>query len=697
MVCGFQVCASGIRPLVVVPFPKCLDWVNYPENMRAMIGHLSTKPVLLRIGVLLGLVVALGVVSMVSSAFIARTLEGLAVAVNQSGSLRMQSYRIGVALADQTLGPPGRAERIAALAGEFDARLESPRLAWAASQGSGGAVGAAYERVWDTWRDRMRPTLESELHRLREGPVAEGPGAGSAVTSYLQEVDGFVMEIDELVALLEQVAEGRIVRLQEVQAGALILTVLMAAFTLVLVVLRFIVPLGELLQVADRARRGDFSGRTRFTGNDELGRVGAGLNRMGEDLSELYRELERRVEEKTLDLARSNQSMELLYHVGTRLNASAISEPMLARILQETQARLGVGPVTLCLQDDPELERGRLTITTRTQAQQQGACSGAGCLACKDGVSRGLFDLPLANGGWRRVASFPVEDRGERFGVLIVDLVPGQGAAALASWQGRALGTLAGNLGTALKLHERMREGRRLALHEERGILARELHDSLAQSLSYLKIQAARLSAALDAGDGPRARLVLGELREGVSSAYRQLRELLTTFRLKMDDRGLTSALEATVQEFRGRGTTAIELDNRLPAVLLTPNEEIHVLQIVREALSNVNRHAEARHAWVRLVLQGEAVEVEVADDGRGIRPATDRVRHYGHAIMGERAQTLGGRLEVETSVGGGTRVRVRFRHRSATEGEAGGLTGRVLPAPSNSAEGSRPYAQQSG
>lgn len=83
MVCGFQVCASGIRPLVVVPFPKCLDWVNYPENMRAMIGHLSTKPVLLRIGVLLGLVVALGVVSMVSSAFIARTLEGLAVAVNQ--------------------------------------------------------------------------------------------------------------------------------------------------------------------------------------------------------------------------------------------------------------------------------------------------------------------------------------------------------------------------------------------------------------------------------------------------------------------------------------------------------------------------------------------------------------------------------------------------------------------------------------
>lgn len=542
----------------------------------------------------------------------------------------------------------------------------------------------------------MLPALTGELHRLGGGAVEGGPAAGPHGIDYLRELDGFVMEIDDLVALLEQVAEGRIARLQKVQAAALMLTILLTAYALLLVVRRFVLPLGELLQVADRARLGDFSGRTRFTGDDELGRMGAGLNRMGEALSELYGELERRVQEKTLDLARSNQSMELLYHVGTRLNATAISEPVLKRILEEAQDRLGVGPVTLCLQDDPELERGRLTITTRGLTQQQGACSAAGCLACRDGVSQGVFELPLANGARRQVASFPVEDRGERFGVLIVDLIQAQDEwLGLAPWQGRVLGTLAGNLGTVLKLHERMREGRRLALHEERGILARELHDSLAQSLSYLKIQAARLSAALDAEDEPRARSVLGELREGISSAYRQLRELLTTFRLTMDDRGLNSALESTVEEFRGRGTTAIELDNRLPAVLLTPNEEIHVLQIVREALSNVIRHADARHAWVRLLQGGETVEVEIADDGRGIQPKPDQVRHYGHSIMVERAQTLGGGLEVETSVGGGTCVRVRFRHRSGTEGEPGGAIGRVSTIQSGPVEGAKAYAHQ--
>ncbi len=128
-----------------------------------------------------------------------------------------------------------------------------------------------------------------------------------------------------------------------------------------------------------------------------------------------------------------------------------------------------------------------------------------------------------------------------------------------------------GRPGAALNLQQRVRESRRLVLHEERSIIARELHDSLAQSLSCLKIQVTRFSAALnDPNDRQAPNLVLGELREGINSAYRYLRELLTTFRLKMDDRGLHRALEATVQEFRVRSAADIGLDNGLLATLLT-------------------------------------------------------------------------------------------------------------------------------
>jgi two-component system nitrate/nitrite sensor histidine kinase NarX len=285
---------------------------------------------------------------------------------------------------------------------------------------------------------------------------------------------------------------------------------------------RVIRPLGELLACADRVSQGDFSGRTRFAGNDELGRLGVAVNLMSESLSRLYGALEQRVAEKTRDLARTNHSLELLYRSAKILN-------------------------------------------------------------------------------------------------------------------------------------------------EERSILARELHDSLAQSLSYLKIQVTRLAAALEApGDGAKPREILEELREGISSAYRQLRELLTTFRLKMDDRGLGRALEETVQEFRSRSAVDIQLDDRLPLNLLSPNEEIHVLQIVREALSNVIRHAHARRAYVRLCLDDGTVAVEVRDDGRGYAPPKDHVRHYGLTIMRERTLSLDGQLDLETPPEGGTRVRLHFRHRWA-------------------------------
>jgi two-component system nitrate/nitrite sensor histidine kinase NarX len=255
-----------------------------------------------------------------------------------------------------------------------------------------------------------------------------------------------------------------------------------------------------------------------------------------------------------------------------------------------------------------------------------------------------------------------VRDRDRAFGVLLIDLPPD---CAAEPWQERLLKTLAGHIGTAVNLQQRTREGRRLVLHEERTIIARELHDSLAQSLSYLKIQVTRLAAALrDPDNGAEPLAVLDELREGISSAYRQLRELLTTFRLKVDERGLTRALEATVQEFRDRGALDIRLDNAVPASLLSPNEEIHVLQIVREALSNVTRHARASHARVGLELHDGQVEVLIEDDGQGIAGRTAAAHHYGMTIMRERALSLDGALTCECGPGGGTRIRVQFSPR---------------------------------
>ncbi|WP_147431070.1 histidine kinase [Thiocapsa rosea] len=624
--------------------------------------------ILLSVGLLMAVVVVLAILSMVLSGSVGRATEGLAAAVNQSGSLRMQSYRIGMALADARGPADLRADRVAALAEELEQRLASPRLADIIPRRAGEEIRAGYERIRSDWNGRMRPLVSADIARLR---AFDRGGSGDPPTmAYLADVDGFVEQIDALVGELERITEARLAMLCVVQAVALILTVIVVLVTMVLVIGRVIQPLAELLECADRSRRGDFTRRTRFTGSDELGRLGEAMNRMAADLSHLYADLEGRVAEKTRDLERTNHTLELLYGVGQALHESSISTPTFERVLQEIRVKLRLRAVTLCLEDAPDLRSdldphrkdAPACMTARAEGEQRFACLSEACTVCREAEPYHPLLRTLGRGERRAPVSFTVADQDRPFGVLVVELDRDQ---SLPRWQGRLLSSLATLIGTALSLHRRQRDARRLALFEERGVIARELHDSLAQSLSYLKIQASRLDALLRAGAEPeRARDVLAELREGANNAYRQLRELLTTFRLKMDDRGLNAALEATVAEFREHGTTEIRLDNRLPALLLSPNEEVHVLQIVREALSNVIRHAGAPHALLRLAAGDAGIRVTLDDDGRGIDPHAVPRGHYGLSIMRERAAGLGGDIEIAPGPHGGTRVRLTFPSR---------------------------------
>ena len=219
-------------------------------------------------------------------------------------------------------------------------------------------------------------------------------------------------------------------------------------------------------------------------------------------------------------------------------------------------------------------------------------------------------------------------------------------------------------LALSMGFQAREQESRRVALLEERAVIARELHDSLAQSLSYIKFQLARLQTNFGSqliASGADA--VVNEMREGLDNAYRELRELLTTFRVQMDVRGLDHVLKQAIEEFSQRSSLNITLDNRLQECCLSVNEEFHLLHVVREALSNIVRHSGAKRATIALVLQssGEVV-ITIDDDGKGLTFDEAKPHHYGLAIMTERAYCLGGTIEVLPRRRGGTRVRLLFR-----------------------------------
>ena len=272
-------------------------------------------------------------------------------------------------------------------------------------------------------------------------------------------------------------------------------------------------------------------------------------------------------------------------------------------------------------------------------------------------------DVDLEQGGERHSVALcfiPLHEHGRLMGQLVFEAPVGfrleAAQAKLAMVIARQISSAIGALNVAYDL-------RSVALFEERAAIARELHDSLAQSLSYMKIQTARLQAALSARKPvEEAEAVLGELREGLNSGYRKLRELLTTFRVNLGPGGLQAGLEETMQEIRERSALAVTLDYRMGSCRLSSNEEVHVLHVVREALSNAVRHAEADRVAVSLEYDANRyLTVTIDDDGRGIEFGADRRFHHGMAIMEDRVHSLGGTLVVTARPGGGTRVRFRF------------------------------------
>ena len=430
---------------------------------------------------------------------------------------------------------------------------------------------------------------------------------------------------------------------------------LVGVLTLFLARNDLILPLRDLLAFAANVGRGNLAARTEHTGNDELGRLGQAFNHMAEDLSRLYQNLEARVAEKTAELTIANRSLELLYHSIARLYNGPVVPDTYAILLKDLENVLGVGHGLACMVETGAAQARVIASTLRADSNDADMC---GLMSCDECLAHPkLVVHPMQDG--RRVLSLPLKDTEHHYGVLQLEMPPGK---ELAQWQTQLLDALSRHIGIAIGTAKRTEQSRRLSLLEERAALGRDLHDSLAQSLAYMKIQVSRLKPLVDDPQrGDAAREVLEELREGLNSAHRQLRELLTTFRLRIEGEGLAAALQATVTELGNRGDIPISLDVHLAGCTLTPNEEIHALQIVREALSNVLNHAQARHAQVSLNCASDgSVSATITDDGIGIHQAAG-AHHYGMTIMEERAKNLGGQLMVENLPTLGARVTLRF------------------------------------
>jgi len=628
--------------------------------------NLETSPVrrrkslLLRLGIAMATITTLAIIGMLSSVLIARTLDGFAAAINQAGTLRMQSYRIASSLVHLEPEPGERAgTETEALVNEYNQRLLSPRIHSVLDKGASERVMLAYQRVEQHWKRQMEPPLQAYI-AARKGSL-DHTYAENQKTFYLANVDGFVRDIHHFVKVLELDAEENTQQLHLIQLISLVLTLIVVFVSLYLTHINVLLPLRDLLVCANAARRRDFSVRSKYLSDDELGQLGSAFNLMAEDLSRIYEDLENRVKEKTANLEHSNRSLELLYATSRRLSESSPTVAVLTDLIHDIERLTGCSGGSICLGRPGDKQAYRLA-TTQAAPESRTDCLGLECCNCFGNGDSHLFEVDEGEAGCSRFLSIPIRDQEQQFGALVLEL-PGSAQQGLDEWQQRLLEAVASHIAISINMARQASQSRMLSLQEERSVIARELHDSLAQSLSYLKIQVSRLEKEIREGNGPMAILqVSGMLRKGLNGAYRQLRELLTTFRLRINPEGLSAALEDTVNEYRERSNIQIAFSDRIANCQFNPNAEIHVIQIVREALSNVLRHSNATRASVDVACSADGmVNVLIDDDGIGLGEESEMLRHYGLPIMQERAEWLGGRLVIGESPSGGTRVTLAF------------------------------------
>jgi signal transduction histidine kinase len=205
-------------------------------------------------------------------------------------------------------------------------------------------------------------------------------------------------------------------------------------------------------------------------------------------------------------------------------------------------------------------------------------------------------------------------------------------------------------------------EQRLSMLLEDRNRIGRDLHDCVLQSLYAIGLNLAaarRLPFQGSAGSQECHDCIIEQLNRLIHDVRRMIQSLETGTVQEFD---LVSELSTLISIYQQTGHLQIESDLQPDAIdILTNEEEQEILSIVREALSNCVRHANATRATVALRTRGSRVRVSISDDGIGFAAADGRHQGYGLANMAARAKKIGGTLRVQSRVGRGTHVIAEF------------------------------------
>lgn len=441
-------------------------------------------------------------------------------------------------------------------------------------------------------------------------------------------------------------------------------------------------PIAALIFAAQEVAAGSFGRKITVTTGDELEELAEQFNAMSAELQASYAHLEQRVTDRTKELAALNA---IAAAVSRSLDLNEILEHALEKTLEviglnagaafrlEEDAHDGASLILMAHRGVPEEVARRLErLPIAASAAGLAAREGYPTVMSVSDYPEGELKATLERAGTQLVIAVPFLAKGRLMGAIML------GSRDSRRLSAEDLGLLAGigqQVGVAVENARLYQQAEQLAVIKERQRLARELHDSVTQSLYSLTLLAEAGRRLMGSGDTERVKAYLGRLGETAQQALKEMRLLVYELRpMALETEGLVGALQQRLDAVEKRAGVQARLlvevgaQSVEPLHLPAPLEE-GLYRIAQEALNNALKHAAANAVVVRIHAEDDCVQLEVTDNGKGFDVAAVRDQGgLGLVSMRERAERLGGVLTILSAPGEGTTVRVNVGTRRDSE-----------------------------
>lgn len=487
----------------------------------------------------------------------------------------------------------------------------------------------------------------------------------------LAMIERFTDQISILVSIIEADNTSSIILLRWLQAFLIVMAISSAFLTSILLRRLIILPLNRLRVGMENIRQGDFNNHIEITVNNEIGEITTGFNRMSHYLGRMYYDLETLVDEKTEELNIKHANLTFLYNVSSILQNSKdidyIASHFLDLVMEMSKASGGIIRILNPTKNSTDViassgfEAGFLNAP---QCNQLNECyCGIALLKQKSIQHQDLSDESTVEALCQKykldhLVSFKLSMTDETLGSLSLffqsrDHFNDENSHIIES-ASRQLGLILDNL-----RFEQL--DRQMAILEERNLMAQGLHDSIAQSLSFLNIQTQLLTKAIDK-DQPHIRdQALTFIKEGVQESYDDVRELLSHFRVTLNRGNFADSIQTVIDRFKRQSNITVNYKFIDQGRELLADAQLQIVFILQEALSNIRKHSKASLVHICIEQQQDRFTLKVQDNGVGFDQETLNQKksagHIGSLIMEERADKAHGSLSIVSVINQGTTI----------------------------------------